>query len=351
MEKIENIIRKKANKDELNSLKINDSFIFEKVNSIFDKFEEIIKESELFPLSETEYVYNSQILSKINNNIYISYKLNDEFSDNGCIITDIIFFYIKRDISSESPSPIEEINLILEGLKKGIFMTDDFEDNKSISNLSYLSIDQNGFYLTDLNIDTSIDYNLCYNKNTLKELKKISKDINKNSGLWIINGIKGTGKTSSLKIIANNNPDKKFIYIPNIFIESTINSTEIFDFIKNNASCIFIIDDIENLFNNFEVKGNHLIQNISQLIDNFLFKDGIISFIIISNEEDSEYLEYLENINSFKYKMTISELDSYNISKIKEIRNIKYVYDSNKKNTLNEILINKKSTVKKHTGF
>jgi hypothetical protein len=342
MEKSEFIIKEITKLNILNKLKINDSFISNKIINLFDNLDVINTETELFPLSETEYIYNTNIIYKIDNDIYISLKLNDELS-NECIITDIVFFYTKKE-------NIDKINNIIEELKKGIFDTTNQEEEIKNDNLFYISIDKNGFFLNKLYLNTEIDFNISYNKKTLKELKKISKEIKNNSGLWALEGKRGLGKTTALKFISDNNLDKKFIYIPNILIDNTINSIDIFEFILNNGNCVFILDDIETFSNSFDLKANHLIQNISQFIDSFLFEENKVSFMIISNEEESEFLENLETLNNFKYKVVFEDLENSNISNLLELKKYKNV-NSYDKLSLNEILNNKKSKEKKYKGF
>ncbi len=336
-----NIIKKLAKTKILNTLKINDSFIFNKVSHIFDDFEMVIKETELFPFSENEYIYSINTIYKLDNEIFISVKLDDELSEE-CRLTDIIFFYTKD-------KNIEKINIIIEELKKGIFSTDEQYQGLE-GNLSYISISKNNFSLNKLYLDNEIDFNICYNKKTFKELKKISKEIKDNSGLWILTGIKGSGKTSSLQLISSFSPNKKFIYIPTILVDSVINSIDIFEFIKENGDCVFIIDDMETIFDNFDIKGSYLIQNLSQLIDNFLFEKNKLSFIIISNEENSSYLNYLKELNNFKYEIIFKGLERSNISDILDLKKITNTSLSDN-SSLSDVLNNKRKEQKKYTGF
>jgi hypothetical protein len=323
----------------LSSLSINDSFSLLNLNEYFDKFETIIKNTSLLPISNNDYLYNSSILKKIDDSIYISYDISDELSDIGSI-SNIRFYYNNSD-------NINIINDIIEILKKEILYADESSDSET-HNLNYLIPSSSGYYLSPLIIENQIDFKICYNKKTFKELKNLSKNISKKGGVWILDGENGMGKTSSLKFIAEENTNLKFIYIPNILVDNTINSLDIIEFIKNNKGAVLILDNFEKLFSQYDTRGYNTINNISMLVDSFIFNKTDIKIIIINNSNhESHYLDQLINLNNFNSIILFERLDNSNIqeiSKIKKIKNIESIKN------INDIL-NKKDLKSRKYGF
>ncbi|OQA01797.1 MAG: ATPase family associated with various cellular activities (AAA) [Bacteroidetes bacterium ADurb.Bin408] len=98
--------------------------------------------------------------------------------------------------------------------------------------------------------------------NFLKEDKK--------SGLIILHGKHGTGKTSYIRYLISH-VDRKFIYLPS-FLANDISSPHFIPFIKDYRDCILIIEDCE------EILKSRKAGNTSGAIENLLnLGDGLLS--------------------------------------------------------------------------
>ena len=330
-------------------ISLNDIYNYNSILPLIKDFKIINKLDEYTPYEDNEYIIDSKLLTIIDDGIYMSYIVSDVFSDTPTI-SSIVFYKSDEKVN----------NIILDNLINSInkFSLDNTQDiskeNDDINNLNYLSLSKNGMYLSPLEIKNHLDIDLCYNKDTLKEIKELDKQIKKNKlGIWILHGKTGNGKTSSLKYLSDKNKNINFTYITYSSLDLTINSHDIHDFILNNNQMIFIIDDFENLYDNFDVKLNQTLVNISQIMDNFLFKDSKVGFIIIVNTNNItiDNLEQLYSLNSFINSIEFKELEKSKIDKL--IKNVNKDFKLNNKAriSLSDIINNKKTIEKNYTGF
>lgn len=109
--------------------------------------------------------------------------------------------------------------------------------------------DGNGFYTVESRINkTNIDIDKHYNddfKPVYDNIVKFLDKDNRNSGIVILNGAPGTGKTSFIRHLVTNVPGN-YIFLDNAISEH-ISSPELISFLIMHKDSIFILEDCENV--------------------------------------------------------------------------------------------------------
>lgn len=283
-----------------------------------DKFKEQTDEifteknffSEIFP-TEDGYAINDKILAKINDEIFLSYVVVDRNLEDS-ITTDLLFIYKKE-------KNLEKIQEIITKLDECIV---DFSDEEEkLSKLNTLQISNNSSLelepIHNLSIDTDCIESF-YNSNTFKELNKVIKKIKKSDkGLSVLYGERGTGKTSIIKYLADK-INRQVIFIPNNYLEHTINHPEFKRFLRRFSKPVIVIDDCEMTFNELFNRSNITVNNLLQLVDGFLSDEVNVNIVAIFNVEDWSEIDHsliecnnLHGIVKFNY---LTEKESEDLS-------------------------------------
>lgn len=323
-----------------NRLVIHDTF---EGTSFIDKINTISSESldndihfiEMVP-SDDKYVINQRILKKISDNIFISF-LEIDNEDENYLISEVLFYF--KD--TEDKLKIEEI---IEDLSTSIL---DFSESVN-HKINILSSNNGILDLDSIIIDDIEDIELFYNEDVIKSVNKTIKCLKKqNSGLSIIRGEVGTGKTSLAKYIAQQ-LDEITIFIPINFIEQSINNPDFRNFLKKYKKVLIVIDDCD--FFSFLGKNNYLASNILQLVDGVLSDLISVHVLLVFNiDSDSEIEEIYEDCNCLIDIIEVNYLDgdkSTDLSKHLN-HNKKYKLDTK----LVDIVKNKKSKNKNLLGL
>ena len=146
-----------------------------------------------------------------------------------------------------------------------------------------------GFYLMDgkIKAPSVLDIPKLYNDDFLPEHERIEKFISEEnkSGLVILHGEKGTGKSCYIKNLIHNHPDKKFVYVPAQLI--TLMSDPSFgSFLATLNNTIIVLEDCENAIR--DRKNADTAASVSLLLnmtDGILSDDLGIKFICTFNED------------------------------------------------------------------
>jgi hypothetical protein len=132
-----------------------------------------------------------------------------------------------------------------------------------------------GFYTEDVNtVDfRSVDINELYNDDFAEIDAIISESMTKNeSGIVLLHGDPGTGKTSYIKHLIAKFQDKEFIFIQNDFVKDLLKPAFI-SFLLRNKNSVLIIEDAEKVVMTRENgSDDSVVSTILQLTDG-LFSD------------------------------------------------------------------------------
>lgn len=136
---------------------------------------------------------------------------------------------------------------------------------------------------------SSFDVNKLYNDSFVKEDKKISDFIERDeeSGLIILHGEKGTGKSTYIKHLINAHPDKKFVYVPSNLV-NLLGDPAFGSFLTTLNNHIIILEDCENVI--ADRKSNILsygsaVSLLLNMTDGILADDLNIKFICTFNDD------------------------------------------------------------------
>lgn len=157
------------------------------------------------------------------------------------------------------------------------------EVNRNIDNFIFVSINDKGnFVKKKLPVnDVNIDFNINYNEDFPKD--KIQKIIeSKESGLLLLYGAAGTGKTSSIRYFIKENPDINFYWLDSSMFRM-INSTSFMEFLLDCQNSVFILEDCESVLKSRDTDYNELITPILNISDGILGDSLHLKFICTFN--------------------------------------------------------------------
>lgn len=173
----------------------------------------------------------------------------------------------------------------------------------------WVSNGQQGFGATKLTLKDG-KFNIKSHYNDDFEYDRVNDFINgKDSGLVILHGAPGTGKTYVLRNLAQENPKKKFYFMDKSTFEY-ISSDSLISFLFSNSvkDSVFVLEDCEVLLSDRMSTGNHLLSTILNLSDGIL-GDGLnIKFICTFNADINKLDEALLRKGRLKYKYEFTAL-------------------------------------------
>jgi len=175
-----------------------------------------------------------------------------------------------RTVDNEIPKEILD-NLVFE------------EDTTNIDNFIFVSINDKGSFIKkklpvkDVDIDFNINYNSDFPKDKIQEV--IESD---ESGLLLLYGDAGTGKTSSIRYFIKENPDIDFYWLDSSMFRM-INSTSFMEFLLDCQNSVFILEDCESVLRSRDDSCNDLITPILNISDGILGDSLHLKFICTFN--------------------------------------------------------------------
>jgi len=221
------------------------------------------RDSEIQKDYAFEYLFKSNIKKMT---IWISLDANDLTID---------FMYDASDKECEK--------WILESNHK---LRADLGDIKTPS-FKILSMNGGCFHAEEVNTKNfeHLDIELMYNDD-FQEINTIITDAIKKvkSGLILLHGKPGTGKTTYIKNLISTNKDKSFIFIQNDFVAELLKPGFI-SFLLKNKNCTLIIEDAEKVVISRDSQDASVVSTILQLTDG-LFSDYLNIKVICSFNTD-----------------------------------------------------------------
>jgi len=318
-----------------NQLIIHSSYIYNSFTELV-KINDFNKVSELIP-TDDEYIINDRSLGMISDNIFLSYVILENNTENS-IITDLTFFYKELE-------DVEEIYEILDKLET--FVIDEmFEDNNSGS-LNLLSVDNSNLKIDKLEFN-DVNFDKFYSKSTKKSVSSlVKKMIKSKSGLSIFYGEKGTGKTTMIKSISKK-LNKDIFFIPNNLIDHTILNPDFLNFLKKYNNSVLVIDDFELIIDNYS-RYNSVMNAIIQLVDSLISEVVSVNIILIFNIDGLSEIDDLLECNNLLETVSFDYLEPDEANQLSEYLGNKTKYTNNSK--LLSIIRNKNTDYKKRVGF
>ncbi len=173
----------------------------------------------------------------------------------------------------------------------------------------WVSNGQNGFGASKLTLKDGL-FNVSTHYNEDFEYDRVTDFVQgQESGLIILHGDPGSGKTYILRNLAQTNPEKKFYFMDKSTFEY-INSDTLINFLFSNSvkDSIFVLEDCETLLTDRMATGNHLLSTILNLSDGIL-GDGLnIKFICTFNADIAKLDKAILRKGRLKYKYEFKAL-------------------------------------------
>jgi len=180
--------------------------------------------------------------------------------------------------------------------------------------LDFISNDGSGLGFTTFDYpDKPNNVELNYNDDFYKINDNIIKDLSqKKSGLHLLHGIPGTGKTSYIKHLINT-IDKRFIYCPSFMVTSLSSPEFITLMLEYGTDSVLIIEDAENALVSRDDERNSAVTNILNLGDGLIGDVANIQIIATFNTDLSNLDEALlrkgRTLNKYEFnKLEVNKL-------------------------------------------
>ena len=222
----------------------------------------------------------SNIYARIEKSVYESYVLfdNDKIDEVKKFISDISQFYLP---------PANDSNLYWR-----------------------ICASQEGYYLDKgrIKCPQEFDVSKLYNDSFIKEDEKIKEFIKEDdkSGLIILHGDKGTGKSSYIKHLVNKFPERKFVYVPSSFI-TLLGEPAFGSFLISLNNHVIVLEDCENAIKDRKTSSSaSAVSLLLNMTDGILSDDLGIKFICTFNDDmkniDSALLRKGRLISKYEFK-------------------------------------------------
>lgn len=176
----------------------------------------------------------------------------------------------------------------------------------------------NGLYLDAFKIKVKGDLDLdMYNEGFEDIHNKIVKSLKEDeSGLYMLYGAAGTGKTTFIRYLIKECATRKmkFVYVPsNLFCDFT--NPNILSFLLNHKGCVFIIEDSEDLVTTVDGVRSTAISDLLNMTDGLLSDAMNIKIICTFNTDTKKIDEALLRPGrcKCKYKFELLDKDRANV--------------------------------------
>ena len=170
-----------------------------------------------------------------------------------------------------------------------------------------------GYYLEDgtIKIQDNFDVGKLYNDDFAKEDEKICKFMEKEdkSGLVMLHGKRGTGKSTYIKHLVNKYPDRKFVYVPAALVP-LLGDPAFGSFLTTLANHVIVLEDCENaIANRKSTNSAAAVSLLLNMTDGLLSDDLGMKFICTFNEDTKSIDEALLRKGRLVSKYEFKELN------------------------------------------
>ena len=169
---------------------------------------------------------------------------------------------------------------------------------------------ENGFYLNKLPTKDFSELDILKNYNddfvTENEIIKKFVEAENESGLMILHGDKGTGKSTYIRHLISSNPEKKFVYIPANLV-NMLSQPNFSSFLMTLQDHIIILEDCEEAIKDRKANGSPAAVSLLLNLTDGLLSDGLgLKFICTFNDDvkniDSALLRRGRLISKYEFK-------------------------------------------------
>ena len=199
---------------------------------------------------------------------------------------------------------IDEVEKLTEEFKKS------YKKPKLPPNNVYTVAYENGFYLNKLPTKdfSELDILKHYNDDFITENEIIKNFVEKDdeSGLLILHGDKGTGKSTYIRHLISSNPDKKFVYIPANLV-GILSQPNFSTFLMTLQNHVIILEDCEEAIKDRKANGTPAAVSLLLNMTDGLLSDGLgLKFICTFNDDvkniDSALLRKGRLVSKYEFK-------------------------------------------------
>lgn len=241
--------------------------------------------------------------------------------------------HIDVEISCPCTLPYDDIKDEIEFIKS-------FRSSVDGPEFSLLAKNDYCVYTKNFNVNLPSNFSLKYNfGNDFFEVhKKIKQKIlNGFTGLFLLHGPPGCGKSTYIKYLSSEFKDKQFIYVPEFMIDELSSSETISHFMEL-KNVILVIEDAEKLLKSREQDLNSCVSLILNLTDGILSDIFRCPVIMTYNMQDINFDEALFRKGRLKYShyfrpLTLSEAENvlknnkYTQSEIEDLKQKGKLFD------------------------
>lgn len=248
--------------------------------------------------------------------VYTLFNLQTEEEDTG------LNLYLKKEglFARVEKSPSESYILYRNGSEAEVEkLTEEFKKFYKKPSLPpnnvYTVAYDNSFYLNKLPTKdfSELDILKNYNDDFVKENEIIKKfvEAENESGLMILHGDKGTGKSTYIRHLISANPEKKFVYIPANLV-NMLSQPNFSSFLMTLQDHIIILEDCEEAIKDRKANGSPAAVSLLLNLTDGLLSDGLgLKFICTFNDDvkniDTAFLRRGRLVSKYEFKPLVAE--------------------------------------------
>lgn len=195
---------------------------------------------------------------------------------------------------------------------RDIFLENTIEPEIEKNNFYTVANTQAGFTLNKMKIKEVSDFDVKthYNDDFASEDTKINDFINDDdkSGIVILHGGKGTGKTTYIRNLISKHPEKKFVFVPSGLIQM-LGDPSFGNFLMTMENYVIVLEDCEDAIRSRKVSNNAGAVSLLLNMSDGLMSDSLgLKFICTFNEDIKNIDEALTRKGRLISKYEFQEL-------------------------------------------